>query len=90
MLNGKAMIINLIVGLIKKILLYKTNYFPEPYNRSTYKIKVELDLLNYSTKSDFKNTTGVGTSDFGKWVACLKSDVDELNIGKLKTSYWFK
>ena len=88
MLNGKAMIINLIVGLIKKILLYKTNYFPEPYNCSTYKIKVELDLFNYSTKSDFKNATRVGTSDFGKRVdlACLKSDVDELNIGKLKTS----
>ena len=88
MLNGKAMIINLIVGLIKKILLYKTNYFPEPYNRSTYKIKVELDLFNYSTKSDFKKATRVGTSDIGKRVdlACLKSDVDELNIGKLKTS----
>ena len=88
MLNGKALIINLIVGLIKKTLLYKTNYFPEPYNRSTYKIKVELDLFNYATKSDFKNTTGVGTSDFGKRVdlACLKSDVHELNIGRLKTS----
>ena len=34
MSKGKVMIINLIAGLIKKILLYKMSYFPEPYIRS--------------------------------------------------------
>ena len=44
--NGKVMIKLLIVGMIKKILLYKMSYFPEPYNHSTQKIKVKLDLFN--------------------------------------------
>ena len=30
MLSGKVMAIHLIVGLIKKISLYKMCYFPEP------------------------------------------------------------
>ena len=38
------MIIYLIVVLIKKILLYKMSYFPEPYNHIKNKIKVELDF----------------------------------------------
>ena len=54
MLPGKAMIIHLIVRLIKKILLYKISYFPDPYVRSKNKIKVELGLSNYATKSDLK------------------------------------
>ena len=33
-LNGKAVIILLTVGLMKKILLYKMNYFPELYTQS--------------------------------------------------------
>ena len=44
--NGKVMIKLLIVGMIKKILLYKMSYFPEPYNHSTHKIKVKLDIFN--------------------------------------------
>ena len=31
MLYGKVMIIHLIVGLIKKILYKKSQYFPKPY-----------------------------------------------------------
>ena len=49
------------VRLIKKISLYKTNYFPEPYNRRRSKKKVELDLSNYVIKSDLKNAAGVDT-----------------------------
>ena len=49
--NGKVNIIHVIIGLIK-ILLYKMSYFPEPYTRSKNKIKVELNLCNYATKSD--------------------------------------
>ena len=44
--NGKVMIKLLIVEMIKKISLYKMRYFPEPYNHSTHKIKVKLDLFN--------------------------------------------
>ena len=40
---GKAMIIFLTVGLIKKISLYKMSYFPEPNTHSKSKIEVELD-----------------------------------------------
>ena len=45
------MIIRLIVGLIKKILLYKSEFFP-PCSHSKSKIEVELDLPNYVTKAD--------------------------------------
>ena len=49
-------------------------------------MKVELDLSNYATKANFKNTTGVDTSDFAKKtdLANLKPDVDKLDIDKLK------
>ena len=43
-------------------------------------------MPNYAAKSDPINTTGVDTSDFAKKAdsASLKSDVDELDINKLK------
>ena len=49
-------------------------------------MKVELDLSNYATKADLKNATGADTSCFAKKVdlANLKSDVDKLDIDKLK------
>ena len=37
MLNGKAAIILLTVGLIKMIALYKMSYFPQPHTRSKRK-----------------------------------------------------
>ena len=42
MSNEKVMIIYLIVGLIKKISLYKMSYFPEPFSHNEHKIKVDL------------------------------------------------
>ena len=50
------------------------------------KMKVELDFSNHATKSDLKSVTGVDASKFAKKadLACLKSDVDELDIDKLK------
>ena len=50
-------------------------------------LRIELDLSNYATKADAKNATGVDTSDFAKEtdLANLKSDVDKLDIDKLKT-----
>ena len=49
-------------------------------------MKVELDLSIYETKSDLENAIGVDTSKLAKKVdlASLKSDVDKLDIDKLK------
>ena len=49
-------------------------------------VKVELDLSNYATKAGLKNATGVNTSDVARKtnLANLKSDVDKLDIDKLK------
>ena len=87
MSNVKVTIIRLIV-LIKKVLLYKMSYFPEPYTHSRNKRKVELDLSNYATKSDLKGITGINTSKFAKEVdlANLKSNIDKLDIAKLETT----
>ena len=51
------------------------------------KVKVELHLSNYATKTDLKNAAGIDTSSFAKKVdlTSLKSDVDEPDIGELKT-----
>ena len=49
-INGKAKKNLLIVGLIKKISLYKMSYFPQTYSHIKSKIKVELDLSNYAAK----------------------------------------
>ena len=54
MWSRKTMLISLTVGLIKKILLYKMNYFPKLSSHSKNKIKVQLVLSDYATKSDFK------------------------------------
>ena len=62
-----------------------SEYFPEPKSLGG-KVKVELDLSNYATKTDLKNATGIDTSSFAKKVdlANLKSNVDKLDIDKLK------
>ena len=63
-----------------------SEYFPQPKSLGA-NVKVELDLSNYSIKVDLKNATGVDSSDFAKKndLAYLKSDVDKLDIDKLKT-----
>ena len=62
-----------------------SEYFPE-LKSSEERVKVELDLSNYVTKADLKNTTGVDTSKFAKKVdlANLKSNVDKLHTDKLE------
>ena len=62
-----------------------SKYFPEPKS-SGGRVKVELNLVKYSTKADLKNAVGVDTSKFTEKVdlASLKSCVDNLNIDKLK------
>ena len=60
-------------------------YFPEP-NYFWKRVKVELSLPNYATKTDLKNATGVDTSKFPKKLdlASFISNVDKLDIDKLK------
>ena len=50
------------------------------------KVKVELDLSNCTTKTGLKNATGTDTSSITKKddLASLKSNVDKLDIDKLK------
>ena len=62
-----------------------SEYFPKPKSLGA-NVKVELDLSYYTTKADFKNAAGVDTSDFARKtdLANLKSDVDKLDIDKLK------
>ena len=44
-------------------------------------------MSDYATKSDLNNATGVDTSEFTRKIdlANLKSDIDDLDIHKLKT-----
>ena len=82
MSNGKVMIILLTVGLMKKISLHRMSYFPDPYTHSKNKIKVELDLSNYPTKSHLKNAIDGDTSEFSKKtdLGRIKLDVDGFDI----------
>ena len=60
-------------------------YFPEPKS-SGGRVKVALNLSNYAIKAELKNATDVDASKFAKKVelASLKSNVDKLDIDKLK------
>ena len=62
-----------------------SKYFPETKSLGG-NVKYELDLSNYATKANFKNATGVDRSKFAKKtdLANLKSNVDKLDIGKIK------
>ena len=62
-----------------------SEYFPEPKSLEQ-RVKIELDLSNYATKADLKNTTAVDTSKSAKTIdlASLRSNVNKLYIGKLK------
>ena len=42
-----------------------SKYFPEP-NPLRARLKIELDLSNYATKTDLKYAIGVDTSSFAK------------------------
>ena len=64
-----------------------SQYFP-PYNNSSDNIKVELDLTNYTTKTDLKNITHVEVSSFASKtnLAALKTEVYKIDVDKLKTA----
>ena len=61
-----------------------SEYITEP-KTSRGRVNVDIDLANYATKADLKNTTCVDISKFAKKVdlAHLKSNVDKLDIDKL-------
>ena len=63
-----------------------STYYP-PYKRSSNNIKVELDLTNYATKTDLKNITPTDVSSFASKtdLAALKTEVDKIDVDKLKT-----
>ena len=63
------------------------SYYP-PYKRSSKNVKVELDLTNYATKTDLKNITHVDVGSFASKtnLAALKTEVDKIDTGKLKTA----
>ena len=50
-------------------------------------IKVKLDLSNYATKTDLKNVTHVDVHRFASKtnLASLKTEVDKIDVEKLKT-----
>ena len=63
------------------------SYYP-PYKSSSNNVKVELDLTNYATKTDLKNITHVNVSSFSSKtnLAALKTEVDKIDLDKLKTT----
>ena len=63
-----------------------STYYPM-YKSSSSNIKVELDLTNYATKTDLKNITHTGVSSFASKtnLAALKTEVDKIDVNKLKT-----
>ena len=63
-----------------------SQYFPKPYEPFGGDINVKVDLSNYAPKADIKNNSHVDTSIFALKtnLANLKTEVDELDIDKLK------
>ena len=84
MLHGKVMTIYLIVGLIRMIYYEKYCLKDESiflYERFHNSVKVELDLSNYTTKTDLKEVAGFQSSklaakswkkDWGCWYKCTQ------------------
>ena len=62
-----------------------SQYFPKPDEAFSGDINVKVDLSNYETKTDIKNTSHIDTSSFALKtnLANLKAEVDKLDIDKL-------
>ena len=61
--------------------MYKMSTYYPPYKSSSHNIKVELDLTNYTTKTDLKNITHVDVSSYARKtnLAALKTEVDKID-----------
>ena len=70
----------------KRVYYKMSTYYP-PHKSSSQNVKAELDLTNYTTKTDLKNIAYVDTSSYALKtnLAALKSEVDKIDIDKLKT-----
>ena len=64
-----------------------SQYFPKPYEKFGEDINLKVYLSNYETKTDVKNISHVDTSSFAlkSNLACLKTEVDKLDMDKLVT-----
>ena len=64
-----------------------SKYFPKPLRSFGGNNNVKVDLSNYATKTNLKNVTHVDISSFALKtnLASLKSEVDKLDTGRLKT-----
>ena len=64
-----------------------SQYFPKPYNQFGGNVKVEVDLSNYTKKTDLKGATGIGTFNLAlkSNLSKLKTEVDEIDVEKVKT-----
>ena len=63
------------------------SYYPS-YKSSSNNVKVELDLTNYATKTDLQNITHFNVSSYAirTNLAALKTEVDKIDVDKLKTT----
>ena len=64
-----------------------SRYLAERYEPFGGDINVKLDLQNYATKTDIKNTTGNDISKIAlkSNLANLKAEVDKIDVDKLRT-----
>ena len=63
-----------------------SKYFSKPYEHFGGDINVKVDLSNYATKTDLKNVSHIDVSSYAlkSNLASLKTEVDKLDIDKLK------
>ena len=73
---------NLLIVRIKM-----SQYFPKPHEPFGGDINVKVNLSNYTTKRDIKNISHVDASSFAlkSNLASLKTEVDKIDIDKLKS-----
>ena len=69
---------------MKKTLYKISQYFPKPYEPFGGNINIRVDLSNYATEDDIKNIAGTSSFVLKANVATLKTEVDKLDINKLK------
>ena len=62
-----------------------SKYFPKSCEPFAGDINIQVDLSNYSTRTDLKNATGIDTSKLAvkSDLANLKDEPDKLDIDKL-------
>ena len=63
-----------------------SQYFPKPCEPFGGDINVKVNLFNYATKSDLKNTTVIDATKLAAKfdLVSLKIEVDKIDIDKLK------